>query len=228
MYQSNRRDITGKLCFLILCQLLLIYVLAREAVTSDQMIQDYKEPPASMQIVLCRFLCAIFLHIHLSDELDQSFSLMKYAMNHQWRFRKWYAAFFVGFAQMFVTMWVEVVNLAVLLTNNTCLDIIMNFLALVIISEFDDYFFNSLRREPIQDLIAQGEMEIQGSVIKLQNILRIQTTTSARARHPVEGNKILKDGDNAEGVVNSSNQQEILFQHLEKSNTTKKHSNDDY
>ena len=151
---------------------------------------------------------------------------MKYAMNHQWRFRKWYAAFFIGFAQMFVTMWVEIVNLAVLLTNNTCLDIIMNFLALVIISEFDDYFFNSLRREPIQDLIAQGEMEIQGSVIKLRNILRIQTTTSSRACHPVEGNKIQNGDDETQEVKFSSNHHENLFQHLEKSNPT--NGNDDY
>ena len=91
----------------------------------------------------------------------------------------------------------------------------MNFLALVIISEFDDYFFNSLRREPIQDLIAQGEMEIQGSVIKLSNILRIKTTTSERARHPVKGNKIQKNADSAENMAYDSSRQENLFQHLE-------------
>ena len=83
---------------------------------------------------------------------------------------------------MTVIIGVEIVNLAILLTNNTSLDIIMNFLALVIISEFDDYFFNSLRNEKVQDLISQGEMEVEGVKIRLEDILKIQTTTSARAR----------------------------------------------
>ena len=65
----------------------------------------------------------------------------------------------VGFCQMAVLYLVELVNVAILLTNNTILDVIMNFLALVIISEFDDYFFMSLRREPLKDLISNGEME---------------------------------------------------------------------
>ena len=43
--------------------------------------------------------------------------------------------------QAFVVLSVELVNLAVLNTNPTIMDILMNFLALVIISDFDDYFF---------------------------------------------------------------------------------------
>ena len=61
------------------------------------MIAAYKEFPEGDHIVLCRWLCAIFLHINLADELDQAFNLMKYAMNHTWKFELWYAAFFVGF-----------------------------------------------------------------------------------------------------------------------------------
>ena len=43
--------------------------------------------------------------------------------------------------QTFVVLSVELVNLVVLNTNPTIMDILMNFLALVIISDFDDYFF---------------------------------------------------------------------------------------
>ena len=41
-------------------------------------------------------------------------------------------------------MFVETVNLIILQTNHTTLDVIMNFLALVIIAEFDDYFFTTV------------------------------------------------------------------------------------
>ena len=59
-------------------------------------------------------------------------------------FRKWRSAFFVGFCQLAVVESVEVVNLAILNTNNTIMDILMNFLALVIIVDFDNYFFQTV------------------------------------------------------------------------------------
>ena len=40
---------------------------------------------------------------------------------------------------------VEFVNLVLLLTNETILDIIMNFLAVVVLSEIDDFFFNIVK-----------------------------------------------------------------------------------
>ena len=39
---------------------------------------------------------------------------------------------------------VEAINLIVLISNETVMDIIMNFLALVIIADFDDYFAQTL------------------------------------------------------------------------------------
>ena len=174
MYSKRRIDVTGKLVFLIICQIMLILFLGAEAINSEDMISAYHEYPDGIQIVLCRFLCGIFLHISLADELDQSFKFMKYSMNHPWKFRSWVAAFFVGFAQMSVIFLVEAVNLAILLTNNTILDVIMNFLALVIISEFDDYFFLAVRTEPLCKLISDGEMSRPGyEEIKLEEVLKI-------------------------------------------------------
>ena len=133
--------ITGKFRFLILCQLMLLWFLGIEAVTNEDMVAAFKEPPASVPIVLARFLCAVFLHISLTDETKQGFSLMKYANNHPWKFRDWSQAYSIGACQTMVVITVEVVNLAILITNQTIMDIIMNFLALVIIADFDDYFF---------------------------------------------------------------------------------------
>ena len=57
-------------------------------------------------------------------------------------------------------MFVEIVNLIILQTNKTTLDVIMNFLALVIISEFDDYFFKTVAKEMLGDLLTEKEMPI--------------------------------------------------------------------
>ena len=53
---------------------------------------------------------------------------------------------------------VEVVNLAVLTTNHTIMDIIMNFLALVIIADFDDFFFFTVDKEMMAELMQDGEL----------------------------------------------------------------------
>ena len=54
---------------------------------------------------------------------------------------------------MLVVIAVETVNLAVLTTNHTILDIIMNFLALVVVTEFDDFFFMTVDKEVMGDFI---------------------------------------------------------------------------
>ena len=42
---------------------------------------------------------------------------------------------------MNLVVFVEIVNIVILNTNDTVMDILMNFLALVILSDFDDYLF---------------------------------------------------------------------------------------
>ena len=42
---------------------------------------------------------------------------------------------------MSVVLTLEIVNLTFMLTNSTVVEIIMNFIALLIIADFDDYFF---------------------------------------------------------------------------------------
>ena len=59
-----------------------------------------------------------------------------------------------------VVIVVEIVNLAILCTNHTILDIIMNFLALVIIAEFDDYFFFTVDKTMMAEMISDKELKL--------------------------------------------------------------------
>ena len=119
---------------------------------------EFKKPPSGIKLVLTRFICATFLHMSLCDEIRQGFNMMKYAQNHPWKFHSWSSAWFVGFAQTLVLISVEAVNLAVLLTNQTIMDTLMNFLALVIISDFDDYFFAIVKHNKLSQMIVNGEV----------------------------------------------------------------------
>ena len=85
------------------------------------------------------------------------------------------AAFFVGFSQTFMVIFVEVINLIILTSNYTIMDIIMNFLALVVIADFDDFFAQTLSKNPILKKLDAGE-EIS------QLGLLVQTTSSRSAK----------------------------------------------
>jgi len=161
------------LIFLVFLQLMIITFLFSE-VLSDPLNRGAQfERPRDLQVVLTRFICAIFLHLTIVDGLSESFRMMKFAMNHHWRFKNWVAAFFVGFAEMVVLFLVESINIVILLQNNTILDIIMNFLAILIISEFGSYFFTTVKKDPIAQLIENGEYDLETGELNLEKILTV-------------------------------------------------------
>ena len=124
--------------------------------------------------------------------------MMKFANNHPWLFRDWFSAYMVGFCQFSVVLSVEIVNLVILTTNNTVMDIIMNFLALVIISEFDDYFLSTAETEVFAQALDNGddgEIKVFDGKKKLEDILKVRCTTSHNARFKRKENKTDFDFD---------------------------------
>ena len=94
---------------------------------------------------------------------------------------------------MVVLVSVEIVNLIVVLTNTTVMETIMNFLALVIISDFDDYYFQTVKNEPLCKLVSDGTFnfgfyEGEDNDRKLEEIIKIEATNSWNARFKIQGN----------------------------------------
>lgn len=59
----------------------------------------------------------------------------------------------MGFLQAFMTIAVETVNVLVILQSNTTQDIVFNFIAVAIISDFDNFVFSSLSHEKLKELV---------------------------------------------------------------------------
>ena len=135
--------------------------------------------PDSISITLVRFLCGLSMHYLLQEEIEQGLSNMKFALNHMWKFDSWRWAWLIGFLQMIMVVFVEVVNIIVLCANNTVMDILMNFLALVVIRDLDDYFAQTITQDPNYKLIDSDD---DGC---LARALQIQTTTSYAARRQI-------------------------------------------
>ena len=131
-----------------------------EATTDEEMVQTMATPADQISTILGRFCCAFIAHITLTSESKQGLSMMKYASNHHWKFKQWWTAYFVGFFQFSVLIACEYVNLIILTVNHSMLDILMNFMAIIVITEFDDHFFLIIQSEALAKLVTDGECQV--------------------------------------------------------------------
>ena len=70
--------------------------------------------------------------------------MMKFTMNHYTRFTTRFLPYLIGFLQVIASLWIEFINIFILLSNESVMDVVMNFLALNVILEFDNYYAASL------------------------------------------------------------------------------------
>jgi hypothetical protein len=124
--------------------------------------------------VLARFFCAVILHMMLQNELNCGLRNMKFALNHHYRFDNPWIAFLSGFLQASSIFVCEIVNVIVILTSTNYLDVVMNFLALAVISEFDDAFYQALGASEKKWIIEQND--------EYEDLYKITRTSSHSAR----------------------------------------------
>ena len=53
-----------------------------------------------------------------------------------------------------------------------------DFVALVVVNEIDNYFFTYMRSHAAHKLIVSGDIEIGGTNIKLEDLMKIETTST--------------------------------------------------
>jgi hypothetical protein len=82
---------------------------------------------------------------------------MKFALNHDYRFENYKVAFLAGFMQATMIFVVEIVNFFAILTAGSILDVVMNFMALAIIAEFDDFFYGALGEDDGKKMLQDAE-----------------------------------------------------------------------
>ena len=134
----------------------------------------YKAPA---KIVFCRYVCAIILHITLVDEVKAKLNMMKFVCNHEYKFNKPFLAWCTGLMMIISSIGIEFANILVLCCYGDALDLISNFVSLVIICEFDNFIFSSMQNESYQNLAKNPEFA--------RKVFKICHTTSKKC-HPSE------------------------------------------
>lgn len=123
------------------------------------------------------------MHILMQNEFLQGLGMMKYSVNHPWKFRSVKTAFFTGFMQLSISFIIEVANVYILLANGlTQFDIVSNFIIMLIIAEFDNYFYSVRDNEDgIKSMITESLYD---------SIFTWETTTSPDACAKIPENEL--------------------------------------
>ena len=80
---------------------------------------------------------------------------MKYAVNHPYRFDRYDYAWLAAFFQFTSSLIIEITNLLVICCFSDTLSLVSNFIALVIVAEFDNYVLASMNDETFRLLLEQ-------------------------------------------------------------------------
>jgi len=139
----HRRLLFSEMIGVFLFQMILIVFIIMNSL--DNFTKD--PTPPSVVTAFARFLTGLIMQIMMSHEISEGLNKMKFALNHTWKIKAPSLAWLAGFLQTFSAMAVVIVNYFAILQNDEVIEIVMNFLALQVIAEFDNLFFTAHSNE---------------------------------------------------------------------------------
>ena len=129
--------------------------------------------PKSELEVITKFVCALILHVKLQPKIQMGLNMMKFVANHRYRFSSPSLAFFTGMLVASIHMMLELLTLLVLTISFDALQIVINFMGLVAISEFEDYVASSVNIDNYKSVLLGEDFK--------KICLTIARTTSTKA-----------------------------------------------
>ena len=121
---------------------LAIFLLFKYA---NQQITQIYQVPSHWTVLITRFICASIFHFFAMNDVTFACVTLKYIAMHKenFRVRRFEPAMYM-LLKLGTCVFVEIVNLLVLLSKTTHKDCIENFMALAVMLSFDQLFFKVL------------------------------------------------------------------------------------
>ena len=91
------------------------------------------------------FICAFILHIVQQPEIFDSINRIRFIANHPHKFERVSIPLTICFMKLFIDVSTETVSIIFTAVQNQVQDVIMNFIAMITISQVSQMYFNSLR-----------------------------------------------------------------------------------
>ena len=145
-----------------------------EKLTSEGSIRELP----TMPMIFHRTFLSMILHMVIDRDFRNGLELMKYANNHPWKFDSATTAFSMGLLQFCFAVFTEFISGQVILASSTYLDVVKDFTALFVINEFDNYMYDYLPSDERKELIDKGCIEVDSIKLTLEDLFKIETTSS--------------------------------------------------
>ena len=117
--------------------MLFVAIIILDANSSGDL--EVAEVP-DIKVGLTRFICGVTMHIVANNEMVYGMKMMKYTVNHPWKFSEKRVAFLTGLLQVIAMLLITLSNYLVITIEDNILEIAKDFTALMIIAKFSDYF----------------------------------------------------------------------------------------
>ena len=136
----------------------------------------------TQELAFARFIAGVMMHVKMLSEIKQGLQKMKYSMNHQWKFNYPWTAYIFGLFQVIMVACVTLLNyLVIILFSETVLDVAKDFMAMMIISEFDNLVYTEHNpKHLLKQILAEKDETFEP-------LFRIEKTTSRSC--PTEENE---------------------------------------
>lgn len=110
--KQKRLNIFTHVVLTFVLQMTLIMMTFYELVNNCQYSQIIIGPVGTF-IMFARFICATILHLSLIEEVSIGLNMMKFAVNHNYKFERFALAWCSGFFQSMAAMMTELANIGV-------------------------------------------------------------------------------------------------------------------
>jgi hypothetical protein len=101
-------------------------------------------PTCQIDMLIARFIAAMFMHINVEKDVRNGIAMMKYAVNHYENFTTVYPAFLIALMYTTNSFLVEINVMLILSSLGKILDVIMKYVSLAAIANIPRFYYASL------------------------------------------------------------------------------------
>lgn len=102
---------------------------------------------------MVRLICCLMFHFWFAKKIEIAMRSLKYIAMHFTKFKKQRWAFITSLLQLLTVLLIEIVNILNLSQVETCMDILINYIALGFVSEFSTHFLEPFKSSEMASLI---------------------------------------------------------------------------
>lgn len=117
---------------------MMLILLIFKSVVFD--VHEFKIYTPSAQVYLCRFICALVLHIELIEDVNQGLKMLHYLNTHPHKFDHIEMAFTIACMQTFGGFIAELTNLFMLATRYSIEYCVTFFVAFHVLTSIDNIY----------------------------------------------------------------------------------------